>query len=624
MFIVFIIVFMFSCKDNKSTIKEPNPCDNVSCNNGTCTVENGIGSCVCNQGYNLEGNLCIKDLCFNFDCGEFGKCIVISQKASCDCVEGYHIEDSTCKETREVGDDNYDNYGATNFKTNHFSGSGNCSMCHNSIRDKDNNDVSIIKDWSNSMMANASKDPLWLAKVRNEINRNPHLREEIEKTCTRCHMPVANVEKTKRNEKSKLFGTGFLNKDNEFHDGAMDGVTCTVCHQIKNGTNFGKEEGYSGNFTIDTFANKADRKIYGKYDVTDINMMKNVVEYTPTKSEHISDAAMCASCHNLKTPFVNKDGELQNTKFPEQMPYTEWKNSDFKDVKSCISCHMPTADGVKIATMPANIPAHDAFGVHRFLGANTLMLSLFKRNKDNLKINSANLERAINDNRKFLKTSASISITEKSIVDNKLNVKLLVENKIGHKLPTGYPSRRIYIHFTVKDDADNIIFESGKTENDGKIIGNDADNDEKSYEKHYNLIDSENKVQIYETIMGNTDDEVNYTLLRSAKYLKDNRLLPKGFNKATVPADVKVMGLANTDENFIGGSDSIEYQVDLSNTQATKFKIEVKLNYQTVSYRYLQDLFKDYSKEVLKFKEYLATQEGFYETIAEISEEISK
>jgi hypothetical protein len=41
------------------------------------------------------------------------------------------------------------------------------------------------------------------------------------------------------------------------------------------------------------------------------------------------------------------------------------------------------------------------------------------------------------------------------------------------------------------------------------------------YEPHYDVITKPGQVQIYEGIMLNTDNEVTYTLLRAAKYVKD-------------------------------------------------------------------------------------------------------
>ena len=55
-----------------------------------------------------------------------------------------------------------------NFTTSHFSGSGNCALCHDGLTDTSGDDVSIVKDWGASMMANATKDPLWQATVATE------------------------------------------------------------------------------------------------------------------------------------------------------------------------------------------------------------------------------------------------------------------------------------------------------------------------------------------------------------------------------------------------------------------------------------------------------------------------
>lgn len=82
----------------------------------------------------------------------------------------------------------------TYFTSYHFMGSGNCIRCHNGMTDSYGNDMSIETACSSTMMANSSKDPMWRAKVRSEINRNPHLEEVINDKCTRCHAPMTNVE----------------------------------------------------------------------------------------------------------------------------------------------------------------------------------------------------------------------------------------------------------------------------------------------------------------------------------------------------------------------------------------------------------------------------------------------
>jgi len=79
----------------------------------------------------------------------------------------------------EVSDFDQNGYDA-NFTSSHFSGSANCATCHDNINDSKGNDVSIVKDWAATMMANAAKDPLWKAKVSSEMNRNPDLKEVID------------------------------------------------------------------------------------------------------------------------------------------------------------------------------------------------------------------------------------------------------------------------------------------------------------------------------------------------------------------------------------------------------------------------------------------------------------
>ena len=55
---------------------------------------------------------------------------------------------------------------------------------------------------------------------------------------------------------------------------------------------------------------------------------------------HIRDAELCATCHTLYTKALGPDGKVIG-ELPEQMPYLEWLNSDYRDKQTCQDCHMP-------------------------------------------------------------------------------------------------------------------------------------------------------------------------------------------------------------------------------------------------------------------------------------------
>jgi hypothetical protein len=83
-------------------------------------------------------------------------------------------------------------------------------------------------------------------------------------------------------------------------------------------------------------------------------------------------------------------------------------------------------------------------------------------------------------------------------------------------------------------------------------------------------------------------------------YLKDNRLLPAGFNKSTAPHDVKVVGDALNDANFIGGSDQVSYSI--KGLTGKQYTIDAELIHQPISYPFAHDLFKEPTNEGDDFK----------------------
>lgn len=332
----------------------------------------------------------------------------------------------------------------TTFTTSHFSGSGNCSMCHDGLVDISGQNVSIIRDWGSSMMANATKDPFWSAKVATELERNPHLSTIINDKCSKCHAPIANYEINKvQGGEISLFGSdGILNPSHELYDAGMNGVSCTVCHQIED-VNLGTLEGSSGQYSINN-----NKIIYGQFSDIFAQPMVNNTGYLPVHSAHISDSALCASCHDLKTPYVDNTGDIvpqtETDYFPEQMPYTEWQNSEFDDAgtnpQSCQDCHMPKTTS-KVSSRPMWLEAKDGFAKHHLVGANTTMLTLLKDNATELDVISNNMDLSINRARNMLKSSVNIEIRSATVTNGELEAHIKLVNNSGHKTPTAYPSR---------------------------------------------------------------------------------------------------------------------------------------------------------------------------------------
>ena len=81
-----------------------------------------------------------------------------------------------------------------------------------------------------------------------------------------------------------------------------------------------------------------------------------------------------------------------------------------------------------------------------------------------------------------------------------------------------------------------------------------------AFEPHHRVIETPEDVQIYESIMLDARGRVTTGLLSAVRYGKDNRLLPRGFDKATAAPDCAVQGDAQDDPDFQGGGDRVIYR----------------------------------------------------------------
>jgi len=479
-----------------------------------------------------------------------------------------------------------------------FHTSDSCVACHNGLTAPTGEDVSIGFSWRSSMMANAARDPYWHAGVRRESMDHPKAQAAIEHECSTCHMPMDHYQAYAQGQKGQVFANlpaGAANTPGALL--AADGVGCALCHQIGPGK-LGTRESFVGGFVIDTAKPLGQREVYGPYDVEAglAKLMGSAAELNPVKGEHMQRSELCATCHTLFTHTLGPNGESIGT-LPEQVPYLEWEHSAYKDQQSCQDCHMPVVDGETPISSVLGEP-REHFSRHRFRGGNFFMPALFNRHAAELGVQSLpqELDATSRSAADHLRTSAArLDIEETAIRDGHLEATLAIANLAGHKLPSAYPSRRVWLHLTARDASGAVLFESGALSAEGSIQGNDNDADPARYEPHHQVITDPQQVQIYEVIMGDRDGDVTTGLLSGLRYLKDNRVLPSGFDKVSASDDVAVHGAAEGDADFSEGGDRVRCRIPIDDA-AGPLRLEAELIYQPIGFRWAENL-RDYDAD---------------------------
>jgi hypothetical protein len=472
-----------------------------------------------------------------------------------------------------------------------FDTSHNCMACHNGLATSAGEDISIGVAWRATMMANSARDPYWQAAVRREILDHPTAAAEIQHECSICHMPMSTTNAIAMGRRGEIFAHLPIGQA-ATPDAALaaDGVSCTACHQIT-ADKLGTPESFTGGFVIDTTAQPGGRAIYGPYPVAAglTGLMHSATGFRPVESAHVRQSEVCATCHTLYTHPLRADGTPVGTNFPEQVPYLEWRNSDYRESQSCQACHMPL---VEEPARIASVLGEPREGVrrHSFRGGNFFMLGMLNRYRTELGVEASpqELDAAVRETLNHLaRDSARLEIARAERVDGRLVLDVSVENLSGHKLPTAYPSRRAWIHLVVRDGSGRVVFESGAIERDGSIRGNDNDADGATFEPHYQDIRAADQVQIYEAVMSDEGGAVTTGLLKAVRYLKDNRLLPRGFDRASASPDIAVRGDAANDPDFTGGSDRVRYSLEVP---AGALNIEATLRFQPIAFRWAKNL----------------------------------
>jgi hypothetical protein len=498
----------------------------------------------------------------------------------------------------------------------HFLTADRCMPCHNSLITPGGQDASIGLDWRASIMANSSRDPYWQASVRRETLDHPPASSEIQDECSTCHMPMQRFTARAAGGRGTVFAHFPTNRGTSLLDSlSADGVSCTTCHQIQR-ERLGQRASFNGGFVIDTTTPIERRPIFGPYEVDrgHTTVMHSSAGFVPTQAEHIRQSELCATCHTLYTPTMDSSGKRVGT-FPEQMPFLEWQHSAYRNEQSCQSCHMPTVTAPGDSTPITSVRGQPRPDVRRhwFPGANFFVLGMLNRYRTELAVDALpqEFDQVAARTREILGQAARVKVASVPNDNNHVVVDVDVTNFTGHKLPTAYPARRAWLHVVVRDRSGAIVFESGRVTPAGNIIGNDNDDDRLTYEPHYREITRPDQVQIFEAIMHDTQGQVTTGLLASLRYVKDNRILPRGFDKATADSDIAVQGDAARDPGFVSGADRTRYSIDVGRAQGP-FRVEAELWYQPIGFRWAQNLRLKPSPEGQRFL-------GYYESMSNVS-----
>lgn len=461
--------------------------------------------------------------------------------------------------------------------------SSDCGICHTVFE----NPGSPYSSWEGSLMAQAGRDPLFLAQMTtaNQDVANAGY------FCMRCHVPMSFVTE----HAYDVDGSTLDEFDRE-------GVSCHFCHSMvdpiyKPGISPSEDEqilaglesapAHYGNamFVLDPGGTRRGPRLDAQ--------PSHELLYSPFHKT----GEFCGTCHDVGNVATTKqpdgsyrynaadtapDSEDPHAQFPLERTYTEWKLSSFARggvdmggrfggvglpvVSTCQDCHMPRAVGAACAwTDPRpDLAAHD------FAGASAWVLEIIALyTQGDPAVNQKALVEGQQKAVDMLQRAASLELT---LSCGSLKVRVI--NETGHKLPTGHiEGRRVWLNVKIYDSSDTLIHEYG----------------------HYDYAEAhldEPSTKIYEMHVGLSESAAAATGLPSGTtthmaladtIVKDNRIPPRGFNNGAYAAG----GAPAVGATYADGQHWDDTLFPLPPGAAGAV---VTVNYQTVTRHYIEAL----------------------------------
>ncbi|HQX85531.1 MAG TPA: hypothetical protein PKV23_08590, partial [Aestuariivirga sp.] len=498
--------------------------------------------------------------------------------------------------------------------------SDSCGGCHGGFVGNDPN-FRPHSTWSGSMMANATRDPLFWAALDIANLDVPGVGDY----CLRCHTSQGwyggRVVKP-ANDPVRGANGCLLEGTPDASDFSNDfsGVACHFCHRMMPTGPLG-EPGMIGNANAwlddtECNGNEGEPCRRGPYGYTGSFQPPHAW----AQSAYHEDSALCGSCHDVTTPDTDvgplktlklADGTDTTLPFPIERTYSEWKQSDFSEAggQTCQGCHMPDSED-PTATACAGGPSRTGnLPVHTFVGGNTWVPGIIKGEYSDTSAipgsaggigRQSALDRTVQAARELLQSSAEVDVSLISYTAPTINTagalsaRVKVTNLSGHKLPSGYgEGRRMWLNVQLLDFNGALVFESG------------------AYDAPSALLASDPQLRVYEVLQGiwnrngtGTCDAVD-GLGREAFHFalndcvaKDSRIPPLGFQPATAadPNGYELRPVGATYAETSPGSgilvnfDEADYNVVIPPGTPGPMSVSARLYYQTASREYIEFL----------------------------------
>lgn len=442
-----------------------------------------------------------------------------------------------------------------------------CARCHGSdprsLRAPDGEDVAPNAGWAASMMGLSARDPYFLAALTRELWKRPKAKSQLERMCLGCHAPMGVRESALRGGHLSLMG--LLRERNAVASLGRDGVSCLVCHSIE-ADGLGQPQSFTGGFSV-----ASSRIAFGpRKDPLD-EAMRQMVHTEARYGPHLSESSMCGSCHTVVLAPMRDDGTPDGPSYVEQGTYLEWRNSSFRTEApsgatptSCIECHMVPRSGrlasqVALASRPPNgLPLRDGVRAHTLAGGNAYLLKVLAQDPAavGIQLTAAQLLEGADAATRMLRSAAQLRIVAATHSERRLRAGVTVVNRSGHKLPTGYPFRRMWLRWRLRSSDGLELASAGQNANDAML-----DHSGQQFSLHCDGVTRADQTPVWEAIPVDRAGQLTHVVAETVGFGKDDRILPAGWELGARADGISPVGVGE-DRDFGPGSDTVWFDLE--------------------------------------------------------------